>query len=60
MDEYYTDNNVNKVCYGYRKKYKKNLYATGQPHLVSFYEHGKLMWTEKYDEVGNVTSTDKK
>lgn len=56
MDEYYMNNNGSKVWHGYRK----NLYATGQPRLVSFYEHGKLMWTEKYDEVGNVTSTDRK
>lgn len=56
MDEYYIDKNGNKQWHGYRK----NLYPTGQPSIVSFYEHGKLIWTEKYDEVGNVISTDRK
>ncbi len=54
MDEYYIDNNGNKIWHGYRK----NLYPSMQPKTVSYYEYGEEMWTESYDEVGNVlTST---
>jgi hypothetical protein len=55
MDEYYLDVNGDKVWHGYRK----NLYPTLSPKIVSFYEHGELIWTETYDEVGNVLSSDR-
>lgn len=55
MDEYYLDDNGKKVWHGYRK----NLYPTGQPKTVSFYEHGNLQWTETYDEVGNILTSNR-
>lgn len=55
MDEYYLNNNGKKVFHGYRK----NLYPTGQPKTVSFYEHGNLQWSETYDEVGNVLTSNR-
>ena len=55
MDEYYLDENGGKIWHGYRK----NLYPTLSPKTVSFYEHGDLMWTETYDEVGNVLTSNR-
>ena len=55
MDEYYLDENGGKVWHGHRK----NLYPTLSPKIVSFYEHGELMWTETYDEVGNILSSNR-
>ena len=54
MDEYYMDGS-RKVYHGYRK----NLYASGSARMVSYYEHGKLLWTEEYDQAGNVTSSNR-
>ncbi len=56
MDEYYVDSKGNKKYHGYRK----NLYPSGMSKTVSYYEHGTLKWTEKYDEAGNVLSSDRK
>lgn len=55
MDEYYLNNKGKKVWHGYRK----NLYPNGQPKTVSFYEYGDLQWTETYDEVGNVLTSNR-
>jgi hypothetical protein len=55
MDEYYLDENGVKIWHGYRK----NLYPTLSPKTVSFYEHGDLMWSETYDEVGNVLTSNR-
>lgn len=54
VDEFYMDG-TRKVYHGYRK----NLYSSGSPKIASYYEHGKLIWTEEYDQAGNVTSSNK-
>lgn len=53
MDEYYINENGEKVYHGYRK----NLYPSGQPKMVSKYEHGKLQWTKEYDKAGNLVKS---
>ena len=55
MDEYYLDENGGKIWHGYRK----NLYPSLSPKTVSFYEHGDLIWTETYDEVGNILTSNR-
>lgn len=55
MDEFYYDEKNIKVYHGYRK----NLYPSGSPKIVSFYENGELKWTETYDEVGNIITSNK-
>ena len=56
MDEYYIDKNGNRQWHGYRK----NLYPTLIPKMVSYYQYGELIWTETYDETGNVLTSNKK
>lgn len=55
MDDYYLDENGKKIWHGYRK----NLYPTLSPKTVSYYEYGEEIWTETYDEVGNVLTSNK-
>jgi hypothetical protein len=55
LDEYYTNDSGSKTYHGYRK----NLYPTLRPRMISYYQHGTLIWTESYDEVGNVLSSNR-
>lgn len=55
MDEYYLSKKGRKVWHGYRK----NLHSNGFPRMTSYYQHGKLQWTETYDELGNVIKSDR-
>lgn len=50
MDEYYLDDNGNKVWHGRRV----TNYPSGMKKMEAFYEHGKEQGYIKYDEVGNV------
>jgi hypothetical protein len=56
MDEFYTDQNGNKVYHGKRV----NFYPNGMKKTECFYEHGTLNGCVKYDEIGNITSDTRK
>jgi hypothetical protein len=52
MDEFYMDENNNKIFHGRRV----NSYPGGRRKMECFYQHGVLNGCVEYDEIGNVTS----
>ena len=56
MDQYYIDNNGNKVWHGVRK----NIYPSGRTKMECFYVDGTLEGCVDYDEAGNVIKDTRK
>ncbi len=56
MDEYYIDNNGNKVWHGRRL----TQYPSGMTKMEAFYEYGVSKGYVKYDEAGNVIEDTRK